>query len=82
MGNNKRTIIKTNEIRILSWMCGVTKKDKIRNEYIRETTRVTQVFKMMTEKRLKLYWHIMKTDEEHIVPDKPGRRKKRQPKTR
>ena len=32
----------TNETRVLRWMCGETKKDKIRSEYVRGTTRVTQ----------------------------------------
>ena len=40
-------------MRMLRWMCGATNKDKIRNEYIRETTRVAQAFKKIREKLLK-----------------------------
>ena len=36
------TWIETNEMRMLGWVFGVTKKDKIRNEYIRGTTRIVQ----------------------------------------
>ena len=38
-----------------------------RNEYIRRTTRVVQVSKTITEKRLKWYDHVMRMKEKHIV---------------
>ena len=43
------------------------RSDKIRNEHIRGTTRVAQASKKITEKRLKLYGHMMRMKEEHIV---------------
>ena len=33
------------EMKMLRWMCGVTKLDKIRNERIRETVKVTEISK-------------------------------------
>ena len=49
--------LEVNEMRMLWWMCGVTRRDKIRNEHIRGTTRVVQASKKITEKRLKWYGH-------------------------
>ena len=45
--------IEVNEMRMLRWMCGVTRKDKIRNEHIRGTTKVVQASRKITERRLK-----------------------------
>ena len=59
--------LEVNEMRMLRWMCGVTRRDKIRNQYTRETTRVVQASKKITEKRLKLYGHVRRMKEEHIV---------------
>ena len=41
------------EMRMLRWMCGVTKLDKIRNERIRGTTKVGEITKKVQERRLK-----------------------------
>ena len=72
---------------MLRWMCGVTRKDKIRNEHIRGTTRVAQASKDITERRLNWYGHVMRRDGEHIMrkvlkADIPGKRKRGRPKTR
>ena len=74
-------------MRMLRWMCGVTRKDKIRNGHIRGTTRVAQVSKKITERRLNWYGHVMRRDNEHILrkvlrADIPGKRKRGRPKTR
>ena len=44
--------LEVNEARMLTWMCGVTMRDNIRNEHIRGTTRVVQPSKKITEQRL------------------------------
>ena len=59
--------LEVNEMRMLRWMCGVTRRDKIRNEHIRGTPRVVQASKKITEKRLKWYGHVRRMTEEHIV---------------
>ena len=47
-------------MRMLRWMCGVTKLDKIRNEIIRGTTKVGEITKKEQERRLKWYGHVMR----------------------
>ena len=48
-------------------MCGLTRREKIRNEHIRGTARVVQASKKIIEKRLKWYGHVRRMKEEHIV---------------
>ena len=79
--------LEVNEMRMLRWMCGVTRRDKIRNEHIRGTTRVVQASKKITEKRLKWYGHVRRMKEEHIVRrmldvDIPGKRRRGRPNLR
>ena len=54
-------------MRMLRCMCGVTRKDKIRNEHIRGTTKVVQASRKITERRLKWYGHVMRMEEDHVV---------------
>ena len=41
---------------IQRWMCGVPKKDKIRNEHVRGLVKVVPVTKEITEKMLFVKW--------------------------
>ncbi len=66
-------------MRTLRWMVGITKKDKIRNECVKGTTRLTQASKNITEKYLKRSGHVMRREEEHTVKrtyDRHTRKKK------
>ena len=67
-------------------MCGVTRRDKIRNEHIIEGQQecMVQASKKITEKRLKWYGHVRRMKEEHIVRrmldvDIPGKRRRGRP---
>ena len=61
--------IEVNEMRMLRWMWVVTRKDKIRNEHIRGTTKVVQASRKITERRLKWYGHVMRMDKDHVVSE-------------
>ena len=79
--------LEVNEMRMLRWMCGVTRRGKIQNEHIRGTTRVVQASKKITEKLLKWYGHVRRMKEEHIVRrmldvDIPRKRRRGRPNLR
>ena len=51
------------EMRMLRWMCRVTKQDNIRNERIRGTTKVGEITKKVQERRSKWYGPVMRREE-------------------
>ena len=74
-------------MRMLRWMCGVTKLGKIRNERTRGTTKVGEITKKVQERRLKWYGHVMRREEHYVgrramVMKVQGRRKRGRPKRR
>ena len=71
--------IEVNEMRMLRWMCGVTRKDKIRNEHIRGTTKVAQASRKITERRLKWYGRRSRSEESDDESD-TGEREERETK--
>ena len=75
------------EMKMLRWMCGVTKMDKIRNERIRGTTKVVEISKKVQERRLQWYGHVMRRDETYVgrrvmEGEVQGRRRRGRPKRR
>ncbi|XP_070021990.1 uncharacterized protein [Nicotiana sylvestris] len=50
--------MKVAEMRMLKWMCGHTRLDKIRNEDIREKVGVTPMDDKMQEARLRWFRHV------------------------
>ncbi|KAF3666429.1 putative transmembrane protein 56-B-like isoform X3 [Capsicum annuum] len=52
--------LKVAEMRMLRWMCGFTRADRIRNEIIRETVGVVSVEDNMREVRLRWFDHVIR----------------------
>ena len=75
------------EMRMLRWMSGVTKLDRIRNERIRGTTKVGKISKKVQESRLKWDGHVLRREGEYVgkrvmTMEVPGERRRGRPKRR
>ena len=73
------------EMRMLRWMSGVTKLDRIRNERIGGTTKMGEMSKKVQESRLKWYGHVLRRDDEYVGKivmgmEVPGKRRRGRPK--
>ena len=51
MGNNERPRKEANEINMLRWMCGVLKKDNIRNYHARGSVKLAPVAKKTVQRK-------------------------------
>ena len=72
------------EMKMLRFAVGVTRKNKIINEYIRATVKVERLGMKMKESRLRWYRHVMRRDQEYVgrrmmKMELPGRRKRGRP---
>ena len=76
------------EMKMLRFAMRVTRKNKIRNEYIRSTVKVERLGMKMREGRLRWYGDVMRRDQEYVgrkmmEMELPGKRKRgRRPKRR
>ena len=75
------------EMKMLRFTMGVTRKDKIRNEYIRSTVKVELLGMKMREGRLRWYGHVMRSDQEYVgrkmmEMELQGKRRRGRPKRR
>ncbi|PHT33828.1 Nicotianamine aminotransferase B [Capsicum baccatum] len=52
--------LKVAEMRILRWMCGLTRGDKVRNETVREKVGMASVEDKMRKVRLRWFGHVMR----------------------
>ena len=67
-------------MKMLRFAVGVTKKDKIRNEYIMGTVKIKRLGMKMREGRLRWYGHVMRRGQEYVrrtvmEMELPGKRK-------
>ena len=72
---------------MLTFIMGVTRMDKIRNEFIRGTAKVERLGLMVRESRLKWYGHVMRRDDEYVgrrvmKMELPGKRRRGHPNRR
>ena len=75
------------EMKMLRWLCGVTREDRIRNERIRGTVKVGNIGKKIQESRLRWFGHVQRRNEEYVGKrveklEVGGRRRRGRPKTR
>lgn len=79
--------IQVAEMKMLRWMCGVTRLDKIRNEYVRGSLGVRDIADKLQESRLRWYGHISRRPPDHVGNtvthlNIPGTRPRGRPKSR
>ena len=54
------------EMKMLRFAMGVTRKDKIKNEYIRNTVKEERLGMKMREGRMRWYGHVMRREQEYV----------------
>ena len=75
------------EMRMLRWIRGKTRKDHVRNQIIPEDAKVCQMSTFLRQKRLNLYGHIRRREEDNLsiqIMDMvvPGKRRRGRPRRR
>ena len=72
------------EMRMLRWVRGNTRKDHVRNQLIQEDSKVCPMSTFLRQKRLNLYGHIRRRDDDNLsrnIMDMvvPGKRRRGRP---
>ena len=75
------------ELKMVRRVLGVTREDKIRNEYIRGTARIAKLGEKIRGARLRWYGHVKRREAEYVgrrtlEMEVPGRRKRGRPRKR
>ena len=72
---------------MLRWIRGKTRKDHVRNHIIQEDAKVCQMSTFLRQKRLNLYGHIRRREEDNLSRQNmdmvvPGKRRRGRPRRR
>ena len=75
------------ELKMVRWALGVTRKNKIRNEYVRRTAKIAKLGEKLWNARLRWYGHVKRREEDYVGKRMmemtvPGRRKTERPRRR
>ena len=54
------------EMRMLRWMCGVSRRDRLRNDHVRGSLKVTGLGRKIQERRLCWYGHVMRREVGYV----------------
>ena len=54
------------ELKMVRWALGVTRKDKIRNEYVRGTAKIAKPGDKLWKARLRWYGHVKRREEGYV----------------
>ena len=89
MAMTKRQVGKTEvaELKMVRWALRVTRKDMIRNEYVRGTAKIAKLGDKLRNARLRWYAHVKRREEDYVGKRMmemgvPGRRKRGKPRRR
>ena len=75
------------ELKMVKWALEVTRKDKIRNEYVRGTDKIAKLGDKLRNAKLLWYGHVKRREEDYVGKRMmemavPGIRKRGRPKRR
>ena len=75
------------ELKMVRWALGVTRKDKIRIEYVRRTAKISKLGDKLWNARLRSYGHVKRREEGYLGKTMmemavPGTRRRERPRKR
>ena len=75
------------ELKMVRWALGVTRRDKIRNEYVRGTAKIAKLGDKLRGVRLRWYGHVKRRTEGYVgrrvlKMEVPGKRRRGRPRRR
>ena len=54
------------DLKMVRWALGVTRKDKVRNEYVRGTAKIAKLGDKLRNARLRWYRHVKRREEDYV----------------